>query len=199
MSILHLVRHGESEWNLARRVQGQSIAAGSLTALGHEQAARTAALLAEEHPDADAIFTSDLSRARETAGIIAEVLGLPVRADAELREQNLGYLEGKRFADPLDGATVQDVIDGLWRHPGRRPSGGESITDLYLRIHAALDRYAAEYPGRELILVAHGGPVRVARTTADPRRGEPVPRTAVGNATVTTLRPGATATAGPGG
>jgi probable phosphoglycerate mutase len=187
MAALHLVRHGESAWNVAGRVQGQSRMAGALTPAGRQQAARTARMLAERHPAADAIFTSDLSRARETAGIIADLLGLPVSEDAGLREQHLGDLEGRRFADPLGEGTVQDVIDDLWRNPARRPSGGECIADLYLRTHAALARCAAAYPGRELILVAHGGPVRVATTTADPRLGEAVPRVAVGNATVTTL------------
>jgi probable phosphoglycerate mutase len=190
MTVLHLVRHGESAWNLAGRVQGQSPIAGALTPAGRRQADRTARMLAERHPAADAIFTSDLCRARETAGIIADVLGLPVSEDAGLREQHLGDLEGRRFADPLDEGTVQDVIDDLWRHPARRPHGGESIADLYVRTRTALARYAAACPGRELILVAHGGPVRVATTAADPRLGEAVPRIAVGNATVTTLDTG---------
>jgi probable phosphoglycerate mutase len=187
MAVLHLVRHGESEWNLAGRPQGQSPEAGALTARGREQAARTAGLLAGRHPRADAIFSSDLPRARETADVIAGVLGLPVQEDPWLREQNLGCLEGRRLADPLDGRTVEEVIDRLWNEPWRRPEGGESITDLYERVHTALTRYAGEHAGRELILVAHGGPVRVATTAADPRLREPVPRVAVGNATVTTL------------
>jgi probable phosphoglycerate mutase len=187
MAVLHLVRHGESEWNLAGRVQGQSPQAGALTARGLEQAARTAGLLAQRHPGATAIFSSDLPRARQTADVLAEVLDLPVREDPRLREQDLGALEGLRFADPLEDGTVQDVIDRLWCEPWRRPGGGESITDLYERVHTTLDWYASEYAGRELILVAHGGPVRVATTTADPRRREPVPRVEVGNATVTTL------------
>lgn len=186
MAVLHLVRHGESEWNLAGRVQGQSPEAGALTPRGLDQAARTASLLAERHPHAAAIFSSDLPRARQTADVIAGVLGLPVHEDPQLREQNLGALEGRRFADPLDGGTVQDVIDQLWREPWQRPAGGESITGMYERVHMALTRYG-EHCGRELILVAHGGPVRVAVTTADPRLREPVPRVAVGNATVTTL------------
>jgi probable phosphoglycerate mutase len=187
MTVLHLVRHGESEWNLAGRVQGQSPAAGPLTARGREQAARTASLLAERHPAAGAIFSSDLPRARETAEVIAGVLGMPVHIDPRLREQNLGCLQGRRLADPEGGGTVQDVIDRLWLEPWRRPEGGESITDLYERVHTALTRYAGEHAGREVILVAHGGPVRVATTAADPRLREPVPRVAVGNATVTTL------------
>lgn len=165
MAVLHLVRHGESEWNVARRVQGQSPLAGSLTGAGRDQAVQTAHLLARDHPCADAIFTSDLARAAETAKIISGRLGLPiVAADAELREQRLGALEGRFFAEPhgTGGRTVEDVVDGLWRNPHRHPPGGESITELYLRVHAALGRYAAGHRDRELILVTHGGVVRVA-------------------------------------
>jgi probable phosphoglycerate mutase len=187
MTVLHLVRHGESEWNLAGRVQGQSRQAGSLTIAGREQALRTARHLATEQPGAEAIFSSDLPRARETAAIIAEVLGLPVEEDPELREQNLGTFEGQPFAAALGEATVAGEIDELWRHPDRRPPGGESITELYVRVHTALDRYAAEHPGRELILVTHGGVVRTATAPEDPRQGTPVPRRPVANATVATL------------
>ncbi|SFJ24364.1 histidine phosphatase family protein [Amycolatopsis sacchari] len=183
MAVLHLVRHGESAWNLAGRVQGQSAEAGSLTARGLRQAAETAELLVRR--PVSAIFSSDLPRARATADVIARALGLPVREDPALREQHLGHLEGRRFTDRLGDGTVQDEIDRLWREPWRRPEGGESIADLYERIHTTLDRYAAH--DGELVLVAHGGPVRVATTSADPRLREPVPRVAVGNASVTTL------------
>lgn len=189
MAVLHLVRHGQSEWNVARRVQGQSPLAGSLTSIGREQAVRTARLLAQEHPNAEAIFTSDLGRAAETAKIIGAELGLPVTAaDPELREQRLGEFEGRFFADPVDGdRTVEDVIDGLWQNPNRRPPGGESVAELYLRVRRALERYATEHAGRELILVTHGGVVRVATTRTDPRLGTPVPRRPVDNAAVATV------------
>lgn len=183
MSVLLLVRHGESEWNVAGRVQGQSPDAGALTARGVDQAARTAAALARR--GAAAIFSSDLPRARQTADVIAANLGLPVRVDPRLREQNLGRLEGLRLADPIGDGLVRDMIDRLWREPWQRPDGGESVSDVYVRIRGTLDEYAKQ--DRVLILVAHGGPVRVAVTRADPRLREPVPRVPVGNATVTTL------------
>jgi 2,3-bisphosphoglycerate-dependent phosphoglycerate mutase len=188
MTVLHLVRHGESEWNLAGRVQGQSPLAGPLTATGRAQALVTARLIEREHPHAEAIFCSDLGRARETADIIAGVLGLPVKADPALREHQLGAFEGRRFADPLGDGTVEAEIDGLWRHPDRQAPDGESVTDLYVRVHEALDGYAAQYPDGELVLVAHGGVVRVATAPEDPRLGGPVPRRPVANATVTTLQ-----------
>ena len=173
---LHLVRHGESEWNLAGRVQGQSPDAGSLTPAGRAQARRRAESLAEL-PGVEGIISSDLARARETADIIGAVLGLPVGQDPGLREQQLGALEGSWFAD------TQDVIDSLWRHPDRHPPGGESISEMYVRVHRTLGAYA----GRELILVTHGGPIRMATAPEDPRLGAAVPRRPVGNATVVTL------------
>jgi probable phosphoglycerate mutase len=186
-TVLHLVRHGESMWNLAGQVQGQSQEAGSLTAAGQAQAERTARRLAERYPRAEAILTSDLRRARDTAEIIAGVLGLPVDQDAELREQRLGDLEGRRFAESFGDGTVQDVIDGLWRYPDRRPTGGESITELYRRVHQSLARCAAQNPGGELILVTHGGPVRVATAPSDPILGGAVPRRPVANAAIVTV------------
>lgn len=188
MALLHLVRHGQSEWNLAGRVQGQSPLAGSLTAAGRDQALRTARALKREHPGAEAIFSSDLARAVETAEIIGGELGLPVvGTDPELREHLLGTLEGRFFSEVLDEGTVEDLIDGLWRNPDRHAPDGESVTDLYVRVHAALGRYAVEHSGRELILVAHGGVVRVATAPGDPREGNPIPRRPVANAEMATL------------
>ncbi len=90
-----LVRHGESEWNVARRIQGQSPAAPGLTATGRSQAAEAALELARRAPRANRIVASDLPRTAETAKIIAARLGLPVESDAGLREQSLGVLEGR--------------------------------------------------------------------------------------------------------
>jgi probable phosphoglycerate mutase len=197
-AVLHLVRHGQSTWNAAGRVQGQSARAGGLTAAGRAEARRSAALLTERHPDAGRIVTSDLDRARETAEIIAGVLGLPVEPDPDLREQRLGDLEGRRFDDRMGTGTVQDAVDRLWRHPHRRPRGGESVADLYLRVRRALARHRARLPVRELVVVTHGGPVRVATATADPRTCRPVPRRAVGNASISSLD-GSWTTPPPGG
>jgi 2,3-bisphosphoglycerate-dependent phosphoglycerate mutase len=186
-AVLHLVRHGESEWNRAGLVQGQSPHAGPLTGAGRAEAERSARLIAWRHPRAARIISSDLPRARETAEIIAGVLGLPVEHDPELREQHLGDLEGRRFTDPDGAGTVQDAVLALWQHPHRRPGDGESIAALYARVRGALTRHAAARSGGELILVTHGGPVRVATTTADPFRCQPVPREPVANASITTL------------
>ncbi|HEX3607880.1 MAG TPA: histidine phosphatase family protein [Candidatus Dormibacteraeota bacterium] len=180
---LHLVRHGESGWNAERRVQGHAAAAPSLTPLGRAQARDAADLLADRAPHARLVVSSDLPRARETALIVALALGLPLRWDAELREQNLGELEGRLRDEPHGAGTVGSTVDELWRSPRLRPAGGESIAELHLRVHRALARLAASAPPAGLIVVTHGGVVRVA-TMAAPVAAE---RRPVGNASVTTV------------
>jgi probable phosphoglycerate mutase len=189
---LWLVRHGQSAWNVAGRIQGQSPAAGGLTATGRDEAARAARQLAG-HPDcAGSIVASDLPRAAETARIIARVLGCPVGFDQDLREQRLGALEGRPLAAGLpagpDGAgpaSGQDAVDALWRDPYLRPPGGESVAQMYLRVHRALGRLAVARPGT--IVVTHGGPIRVATATYLPAPGRAMPRAEVANASITTV------------
>ncbi|HEY0494540.1 MAG TPA: histidine phosphatase family protein [Kutzneria sp.] len=186
-SVLHLVRHGESTWNLAGRIQGQSAEAGGLTAAGRAQAQLTAELLAQR-PRPAAIIASDLSRARETAEIIAARLDLTLEFDPEIREQNLGVLEGHRLDSPFaDDPTAQDTVDRLWREPFLRPDTGESIADMYFRVHRAFRRHAEARPGLDIVLVTHGGPVRMAATAEPPTPGVPVPRIGVDNASVTSI------------
>lgn len=190
---LHLVRHGESEWNAARRVQGQSSQAPSLTSLGRAQARTAAWVLAELTPRTRLVVSSDLPRARETALIVALALGLPLRCDPGLREQDLGELEGRGLDDAAPGGgTVEDSVEALWQDHRRRPPGGESVGELHRRIHEALARIAAAEASEELVMVTHGGPIRVATVTAP----EAVRRRPVGNASVTTV---AVATPAPAG
>ena len=179
---LWLVRHGQSRWNVAGRIQGQSYQAGSLTPTGRAEAERAAGQLAGEAPDAAVVVASDLARTAETGAIIAGRLGLPLEFDRGLREQNLGTLEGSGSVGP-DGHT--DVIDQFWDEPYRVPPGGESVAAMYDRVHRTLRRLAAARPGAELVVVTHGGPVRVATVTSLPPPGTPLARTAVGNASIT--------------
>ncbi|MBV9794065.1 MAG: histidine phosphatase family protein [Actinobacteria bacterium] len=181
MAALWLVRHGQSAWNLAGRIQGQSARAGSLTPAGRGQAEQAAAELAAVAPGAVAVVASDLARAAETAAIIAGRLGLPLWFDAGLREQHLGALEGLR-STASDGG---DVLDRLWDDPYRRPPGGESVASLYDRVQRTLRRLRQTQFNSELIVVTHGGPVRVATAACLPPPGSPLPRTAVANASIT--------------
>ncbi len=152
---LWLVRHGESTWNAAGLVQGQRDP--GLSPAGHEQAARCARLLAEwGRPEA--VYSSDLRRAVETAAPIADALGLPIFIEPRLRERSLGDAEGMPSASlgprrsGVDRARVADA--------DAAPEGGESVRQLYGRAAACLVQILASHRG-DVVLVCHGGVVRV--------------------------------------
>jgi 2,3-bisphosphoglycerate-dependent phosphoglycerate mutase len=157
---LWLVRHGESTWNVQGLVQGHNDDA-ELTARGAEQAAT----LAERFAGAGvgAVYASDLRRALQTANVVAKVAGVPVITDARLRERNLGVLEGTAHATVTPSVTGIDA--GQVLDPDARPQGGESVRDLYLRAAAFCDDLAGWLEDRagEVVVVAHGGTLRVLR------------------------------------
>lgn len=152
--LLYLVRHGETDWNLARRIQGSTDI--PLNDTGRQQAAATGTLLARRHWDA--IYASPLSRALETASIISEHIGLdaPIPLDA-LVERNYGDAEG--LADPelarrFPGDTVV---------PGR-----ESREAVVERVLPALLELAEQHSGEAILVVSHGGVIRSILNTVDP-------------------------------
>jgi len=156
---LWLVRHGESTWNVAGLAQGHNDLA-ELTDRGLTQAS-DAARPFRDRP-IRAIYASDLRRARQTAAAFAAVLGLPVTTDTRLRERSLGVLEGlptaadNSIATGLDANRVTD--------PDARPSGGESVRDLYRRAAEFVDELAVtldDDAAGDVVVVAHGGTVRV--------------------------------------
>lgn len=173
-----LVRHGESTWNIAGLAQGHNDEA-ELTERGLRQAAEAAAEFG--YRPVRAIYASDLRRAQQTAAAFAAVLGLPVNADARLRERSLGVLEGTAHA--AIGPSGTGLADGLVIDPDARPPAGESVRDLYLRAAAFCDDLAAglrdgrgTLPGLtgpvpvstgpasasgDVLVIAHGGTVRV--------------------------------------
>jgi broad specificity phosphatase PhoE len=135
---LWLVRHGESTWNITGLAQGHNDEA-ELTERGLRQAAQAARQFRDR--PVRAIYASDLRRAQQTAAEFAAVLGLPVYADARLRERSLGVLEGS--AHKTIGPSVTGLADGLVIDPDTRPPAGESVRDLYLRAAAFCDDLAA--------------------------------------------------------
>jgi probable phosphoglycerate mutase len=158
---LWLVRHGESTWNIAGLAQGHNDEA-ELTERGLRQAAEAAAQFG--YRPVRAIYASDLRRAQQTAAAFAAVLGLPVYGDARLRERSLGVLEGT--ASQAIGSSVTGLADGLVIDPDARPPAGESVRDLYTRAAAFCDNLSGGLGGRlgeggDVLVVAHGGTVRV--------------------------------------
>ena len=161
---LYLVRHGESEANVAGVLQGQTH--GALTATGRDAAARLGRALASlslaERPTA--IFTSDLRRAVETAEIIAEALGATPQLLPAAREWNVGVLDGLPAAALADAITRSGLPTAEFA-----PSGGESMNQLQARAVQTLAdlaheaAYGAHVAGRErTLLVSHGDFIRMA-------------------------------------
>lgn len=137
---LWLVRHGESTWNTLGLAQGHNDQA-RLTARGLRQAAEVARQF--RGIQVRAVYASDLRRARQTAAPLAAAAGLPVVLDARLRERSLGVLEGTPANGHGPSATGLDLAAGLLVDPDRRPRGGESVRDLYLRAAAFCDDLAS--------------------------------------------------------
>ncbi|MGD0698549.1 MAG: histidine phosphatase family protein [Trebonia sp.] len=160
---LWLVRHGESTWNVAGLAQGQHDQA-ELTERGLRQAS-DAAWRFRDHP-IRAIYASDLRRALQTAGAFAAVVGVPVFADGRLRERSLGVLEG--IPSAALGPSVTGLDGGRVVDPDARPAGGESVRQMYQRAAEFCDELAATAGGfrgladaGDVLVVAHGGTVRV--------------------------------------
>lgn len=157
-ALLYLMRHGETDWNREGRFQGQTDV--PLNDRGRDQARDLARRVAAV-PLA-ALYTSDLSRAAETAQIVAGAFpGLPVYPDPRLREVHAGSLAGLTLAEvrvryPAWWSAAADDTGDV------RPPGGESFGDQAARVVAALDAIAARHPGQAVGVVTHGGAIRAA-------------------------------------
>ncbi|KLN97822.1 2,3-diphosphoglycerate-dependent phosphoglycerate mutase GpmB [Moellerella wisconsensis] len=148
---VYLVRHGETEWNVARRIQGQSDS--PLTETGKQQARQVAERVKSE--GITHIITSDMGRTRETAQIIAQQCDCQVIADPRLRELNMGVLE-QRDIDSLTETEElwrKSLIDGT---PDGRIPEGESMNELATRMFAALENCRNLPEGSRPLLVSHG-------------------------------------------
>jgi 2,3-bisphosphoglycerate-dependent phosphoglycerate mutase len=156
-SDLWLVRHGESTWNTLGLIQGHRDDA-ELTARGAEQANSAAERF--RCLSVSAVHSSDLRRALQTAAAFSKVLGVAVTTDARLRERSLGVLEGTAVTAAT--AAVTGIDAGLVIDPDARPEGGESVRDLYRRA-AAFCGDLAPRTGGDVVIVAHGGTLRVLR------------------------------------
>jgi broad specificity phosphatase PhoE len=160
-----LVRHGETDWNAERRWQGHSDR--TLNELGRRQAEELAAQLGGAR--IDAVYSSDLVRAHETARILAQRRGLDVTAVPGLRERRFGSFEGLRDEE------VAHRFPGLHTAPD-----AETREEMADRVWTALERIARAHPDGTILVVAHGGPIRaILRHLQDIRCEEPVQNCAI--------------------
>ena len=148
---LYLVRHGLTAWNRDRICQGQTDV--PLSDEGRSQARLLAARLREV--DFDALWSSDLSRADETARIVAEGRGLVHKRSPDLREMGFGEWEGKDL-----GALFEDLPEErkAWNDSPEswQPPGGECLADVQGRMCRRLEAIQAEHPGGRVLVLSHG-------------------------------------------
>jgi len=151
-TFLFLVRHGETEWNLKKRYQGQTEI--RLNARGRRQARLTARRLAgiAFH----AVYSSDLSRAKECAEILAKSHGLEVKALAALRERNFGKLEGLTREEAKRRRWWKRIeeSDGFAAAPA-----GETRLQMRQRVIRCMNEIIARHEGQKVLIVTHGGPI----------------------------------------
>ena len=154
-----MARHGETDWNRDQRFQGH--ADPPLNDVGREQAQALAERLAGER--LDAVYTSPLQRASETAAIVAARLGLTPEPLDGLREVDVGSWSGLTRTE-----VEQQFPDGYrrWLDFGHGWDDGESYNELGERVLETLARLAARHPGGRILVVTHGGPMRAAEAAS---------------------------------
>jgi probable phosphoglycerate mutase len=187
MPMLLLVRHGETAWNRERRWQGQQDLA--LNDAGVAQSRAIATRLRDVR--VDALYSSDLTRARATADAIAEGRELTVRLDPRLREVDVGSWMGLTS----DEAGERDPAGhARWQAGGTGWTDGETYPAMAERVVQAVREIAARHgPDDRIVIVAHGGPIRALAAHAVGLAGDGRLRLAAGpNASLTTIdvRPG---------
>ncbi len=160
-TLLGLLRHGQTDWNIDLRLQGSTDI--PLNDTGRAQALQAAGVL--NRKDWDVIIASPLSRAKDTADIVAKELGMNVVIVPELIERSFGVAEGLDHASWRKMYESHAVIEGL-----------ESLENLRARSILLLDLIANEYAGQRVLAVSHGAFIRKVLTIISsgelPREGE---------------------------
>jgi probable phosphoglycerate mutase len=157
MAQVVLVRHGETQWNRERRVQGWAPVA--LTDRGHQQAERLAAALAERY-DVDRLICSDLRRTLETARPIGRAIDCELTPDRRWRERNFGVLQGLGYGELFLGHPEFTLSEVGYTAAEARPEGGESLVDQRERVLSAFAALREELDDDETaVVVTHGGPL----------------------------------------
>jgi broad specificity phosphatase PhoE len=158
MTTLYLIRHGETPWNVEGRYQGQLDP--PLSERGRQQAQATAARLAPL--DFEAIYSSDLARAHQTAKALAKKIGLSIQLDPRLREINQGLWQGVLIDDIR--TRWPEEIRG-WEHdPWQHyPPDGENLRQVQTRLFAAIDEVVQRHPQGLVAVFSHKLPIALLK------------------------------------
>jgi probable phosphoglycerate mutase len=153
-TIIYAVRHGETEWNLVGKQQGQ------LNSPLSDAGVKQARLLAEGlgGREIQVLYSSDLGRALETAGVIGAALGLETQVDPRLRERHLGSLQGLTW-EAFRSRFPEEAARAESGDPDYACPGGESPRERHQRCVACCAELAARHPGGRILVVTHGGVV----------------------------------------
>ncbi|MDQ0614435.1 broad specificity phosphatase PhoE [Microbacterium sp. W4I4] len=160
--VVHLVRHGESLWNVEGRYQGQQDS--GLTADGRAQVAQFGEEFAREVPDPDVVVSSDLPRVRDTAQQYIGRVGAPVSYDAALREMSVGDWAGMTLEDAE--RRHPEIVSAVAAGEDLRRGGGETFAETRDRVAEAIERVIAELEtgegDRVGVVFTSGNPIRLA-------------------------------------
>ena len=161
MTKVIFIRHGQTEWNVTGRYQGQSDV--QLTEEGRQQAQK----LADNFPvdEIDAIYASDLNRAMVTAEAIGRKFGLAVQPEAAFRELSFGEWEGLTYQQIV--SQWEDAMANFMQHPDiMEIPGGESFPEVQKRAMTRLEELIKKHDGQTIVVVAHGAVLRTMLTAA---------------------------------
>ncbi len=182
ITTVHLIRHGQTDWNVSGRWQGQLPT--SLNEHGHTQAQHLAEYV-RAWPLAN-LYTSDLPRALETAQAVAKLTGAPLHSDVRWREIGLGELEGLTIEqiEPQYPGMLKDYHDQFFEFV---PPHGESRRAVQTRALIALNSAVETHAGSTFAVVSHGVTLRVVLMGLLPAQAEHLRYAEIGNASITTL------------
>lgn len=150
---IYYVRHGQTDWNLARKMQGGETER-DLNETGIKQAEETKKQL--ENVQYDIVIRSPMNRAKQTAEIINEERNVPIIIDERMRERKLGELEGKEISTEMEKK--------IWNYDlNYQIPGGENIRDFEKRILEFFEEIKQKYSDKTILIVAHGGVAKIIK------------------------------------
>jgi broad specificity phosphatase PhoE len=153
VTVVYMARHGRTQWNASRRLQGQ-VADVPLDEVGLVQADELAARLAGR--GVGALYCSDQLRARQTAAAVAQCVGIEAWVDVRLRERSYGQWEG----GPVQ--PIEELGAPRWTLPDWAPPGGETMREVWQRVASFFDELRADPPADVIGIVSHGDTIRIA-------------------------------------